>query len=134
MVPSLLPARPARPSGESRADLPEDDAVVIYLDFHGLLHRLLPTFFPRILCALSRIETAVQIVQVYSNFAVFAFSTQGQAQGDSARSLGGRRQVQKLLVYLQPCAGGELLRCSLRPHGRKGGDSCVLTRPSWRHM
>lgn len=34
----------------------EDDAVVVFLDFHGLLDRLLPTLFPRVLSLLSRSE------------------------------------------------------------------------------
>lgn len=160
LVPSLLPTRPPRPAGEARADFPEEDAMMVYFDFHGFLHRLLPTLFPRVLCALSRIDPGVQILSIYANYALFSLSKQGQAKGDSARSLGGRRQVQKLLVSLQPCAGGELLRCCVRPRRAVGGggggggcggggggcggdgsggggaccDSGASARPSWRHV
>lgn len=132
LVPALLPPKPPRSAGEP-ACAAEDDSIVIYLDFHGLLHRLLPTMFPRMLCTLSRTEAAAQILSVHSNYALFAFSSQGQARGDSARSLGGRRQVQKLLVSLQPCGGGELLRCCIRPRRvGAGADARVSERPSWR--
>ena len=47
LVPSQLPLRPLRERGEREDD---QDACVLYLDFHGLLRRLLPTLIPR-LCA-----------------------------------------------------------------------------------
>merc|ERR1712232_1523709 len=63
---------------------------------------------------------------------------QGQARGDSARSLGGKRIAHKLMVSLQPCARGELLRCSLRLR-RPGAPSegtreGAQLRTSWRHV
>ncbi|CAE8652987.1 unnamed protein product, partial [Polarella glacialis] len=133
LVPSLLPVRPQRQPGEARTEQHEEDAIVLYLDFHGLLHRLLPTLLPRLLCTLHRMEAGAQILSVYANFALFTMSTQGQAKGDSARSQGGRRHLPMLLVSLQPCAGGEHLRCCLRPR-RSGGEGGPLAKPSWRHV
>lgn len=124
LVPSQLPVRPPR---EREVDeVASQDAVVLYFDFHGLLRRLLPTLIPRLLCSLSRVESGVQILSIYANYALFATSTQGQAQGDSLRSSGSRRTVSMLLVSVQPC--GEFLRCCLRP--RRGGDA----RLSWKHV
>eukprot|EP00930_Biecheleria_cincta_P015437 TRINITY_DN12887_c0_g1_i1.p1 TRINITY_DN12887_c0_g1~~TRINITY_DN12887_c0_g1_i1.p1 ORF type:complete len:1648 (+),score=279.34 TRINITY_DN12887_c0_g1_i1:69-5012(+) len=136
LVPALLPSRPQRQHSELRADQQDDDAVTLYLDFHGLLHRLLPTLMPRLLCTLSRVDAGVQILSVYANFAHFAISTQGQAQGDSARSLGGRRPVPMLLVSLQPCPSSDYLRCCIRPR-RSGGSSegnTSMAKPSWRNI
>eukprot|EP00929_Paragymnodinium_shiwhaense_P004551 TRINITY_DN10558_c0_g1_i2.p1 TRINITY_DN10558_c0_g1~~TRINITY_DN10558_c0_g1_i2.p1 ORF type:complete len:1416 (+),score=296.73 TRINITY_DN10558_c0_g1_i2:126-4373(+) len=135
LVPSLLPVRPSRQPVEAKGESQEEDAIVLYLDFHGLLNRLLPTLFPRLLCALARSEASAQIITVYANYAVFSFSARGQAKSDSARSQGGRRRVPKLLVSLQPCAGGELLRCCLRQKITSGdGAATQSVRPSWRHV
>lgn len=124
LVPSQLPLRP--PREREVEEVASQDAVVLYFDFHGLLRRLLPTLIPRLLCSLSRVESGVQILSIYANFALFATSTQGQAQGDSLRSSGSRRTVSMLLVSVQPC--GEFLRCCLRP--RRGGDA----RLSWKNV
>eukprot|EP00931_Biecheleriopsis_adriatica_P048667 TRINITY_DN28132_c0_g1_i1.p1 TRINITY_DN28132_c0_g1~~TRINITY_DN28132_c0_g1_i1.p1 ORF type:complete len:1666 (-),score=253.03 TRINITY_DN28132_c0_g1_i1:85-5082(-) len=136
LVPSLLPSRPQRQPGDARTDQHEEDAVVIYLDFHGLLNRLLPTLMPRLLCTLSRMESGVQVLSVYANYALFAMSTQGQAKGDSARSLGSRRApLPMLLVSLQPCAG-EQLRCCIRLRRSSSGAAVCgdSARPSWKHV
>ncbi|CAE7659045.1 pats1 [Symbiodinium pilosum] len=123
LVPSQLPMRPLR---EREGD-EKEDGCVLYLDFHGLLRRLLPTLIPRLLCSLSKVESGVQILSVYANFATFAVSTQGQAQGDSLRCSGHWRPREILLVSVQPC--GNLLRCSLRPRRSE-----VPARQSWRHV
>eukprot|EP00434_Breviolum_minutum_P036134 symbB.v1.2.032006.t1/scaffold3782.1/size50425/3 len=99
LVPSQLPLRP--PREREVEEVASQDAVVLYFDFHGLLRRLLPTLIPRLLCSLSRVESGVQILSIYANFALFATSTQGQAQGDSLRSSGSRRTVSMLLVSVQ---------------------------------
>lgn len=136
LVPALLPSRPQRQHSELRADQQDDDAVILYLDFHGLLQRLLPTLMPRLLCTLSRVDAGVQILSVYANFAQFAISTKGQAQGDSARSLGGRRPVPMLLVSLQPCPSSDHLRCCIRPRrsGVSGEGNTAMAKPSWRNV
>eukprot|EP00403_Amphidinium_massartii_P038519 CAMPEP_0178441888 /NCGR_PEP_ID=MMETSP0689_2-20121128/37794_1 /TAXON_ID=160604 /ORGANISM="Amphidinium massartii, Strain CS-259" /LENGTH=1658 /DNA_ID=CAMNT_0020065243 /DNA_START=11 /DNA_END=4987 /DNA_ORIENTATION=+ len=149
LVPALLPQRPQRLATEIRSEQQPDEvdgSIVLYFDFLGLLDRLLPALFPRLLCSLRRIDAAVQIITVYSNYALFAFPTQGQAQGDSARSQGlaTQRQSPKLMVSLQPCAGGDLLRCCIRPRKEGGSASAAgssarqgqgIARPtcSWRH-
>jgi len=133
LVPALLPPRPQRQVAELRSEQIDEDGVVLFLDFQGLLDRLLPTLFPRLLCTLRRIEAAVQIVTIYSNYALFALPTHGQAQGDSARSqgiAGGQSKSQKLMVSLQPCAGGDLLRCCIRP--RKDASASQVAKCSWR--
>ncbi|CAE7760870.1 Pip5kl1 [Symbiodinium necroappetens] len=122
LVPSQLPLRPLR---EREGD--DQDACVLYLDFHGLLRRLLPTLIPRLLCSLSKVESGVQILSMYANFATFAVSTQGQAQGDSLRYSGHWRPRELLLVSVQPW--GDLLRCSLRPRRSE-----AQARHSWRHV
>lgn len=124
LVPSQLPLRPLRERGEREDD---QDACVLYLDFHGLLRRLLPTLIPRLLCSLSKVESGVQILSMYANFATFAVSTQGQAQGDSLRYSGHWRPRELLLVSVQPW--GDLLRCSLRPRRSE-----AHARHSWRHV
>ncbi|CAJ1367254.1 unnamed protein product [Effrenium voratum] len=121
LVPSQLPRRQ-----REEVEAASQDAVVLYLDFHGLLRRLLPTLIPRLLCSLSRVESGVQILSIYANYARFAISTQGQARGDSLRSSGGRRTMSMLLVSVQPC--GEFLRCCLRP--RRGAEA----RLSFKHV
>lgn len=86
---------------------------MLYFDFHGLLRRLLPTLIPRLplggpdlsgvarLCSLSRVESGVQILSIHANYALFATSTHGQAEGDLLRSSGGRRTVSMLVVSVQ---------------------------------
>lgn len=125
VVPSQLPLRPVRDAREGD-EVASQDAAVLYFDFHGLLRRLLPTLIPRLLCSLSRVESGVQILSIYANYALFATSTLGQAQGDLVRSSGSRRTVSMMLVSVQPC--GELLRCCLRP--RRTTDA----RLSWKHV
>lgn len=69
LVPSLLPALRTDLDNEEKQDFQETVWNSLYFDFHGMLCRLLPTLFPKLIVASSRIPdlSVISLLGLYRN-------------------------------------------------------------------